>query len=106
MLPLVPVYAAGWALRAAGLLLGAEPVRRLKWPVVSVGNLSVGGAGKTPLLKPSTARRCNSTLHIFRPRSIWPTFIASLVATVTAKPCFGGRWQSRRAKLRRTTRSV
>ena len=48
MLPLVPVYAAGWALRAAGFLLGAEPVRRLKWPVVSVGNLSAGGTGKTP----------------------------------------------------------
>jgi tetraacyldisaccharide 4'-kinase len=48
MLPLVPVYAAGWALRAAGFLLGSEPVRRLKWPVVSVGNLSAGGTGKTP----------------------------------------------------------
>jgi tetraacyldisaccharide 4'-kinase len=48
MMPLVPVYAAGWALRAAGFLLGAEPVRRLQWPVVSVGNLSAGGTGKTP----------------------------------------------------------
>jgi tetraacyldisaccharide 4'-kinase len=48
MMPLVPVYAAGWALRAAGFLLGAEPLRRLAWPVVSVGNLSAGGTGKTP----------------------------------------------------------
>lgn len=48
MLPLVPVYATGWALRAAGFLLGAEPVRRLGWPVISVGNLSTGGTGKTP----------------------------------------------------------
>ena len=47
-MPLVPVYAAGWALRAVGFLLGAEPVRRLQWPVVSVGNLSAGGTGKTP----------------------------------------------------------
>lgn len=47
-MPLAPLYAAGWALRAAGFLLGAEPVRRLKWPVVSVGNLSAGGTGKTP----------------------------------------------------------
>lgn len=48
MLPLVPVYAAGWALRVAGFLLGTEPVRRLGCPVVSVGNLSAGGTGKTP----------------------------------------------------------
>jgi len=43
MLPLVPLYAAGVALRWAGL----KP-RRLQWPVVSIGNLSAGGTGKTP----------------------------------------------------------
>jgi tetraacyldisaccharide 4'-kinase len=48
LLPLTPVYAAGAALRSAGLRLGLEPVRRLSWPVVSVGNLSTGGTGKTP----------------------------------------------------------
>ena len=48
MIPLVPVYAAGVALRSAGLYFGLEPVRRLRWPVVSVGNLSAGGTGKTP----------------------------------------------------------
>jgi len=47
-MPLVPVYAAGVALRAAGFLMGAEPKRRLQWPVISVGNLSAGGTGKTP----------------------------------------------------------
>jgi tetraacyldisaccharide 4'-kinase len=48
MLPLVPLYAAGAVLRAAGLQFGLEPVSRLSWPVISVGNLSVGGTGKTP----------------------------------------------------------
>jgi len=48
MLPLMPLYAAGAALRAASLKLGLRPVRRLQWPVISVGNLSVGGTGKTP----------------------------------------------------------
>ena len=47
--PLVPVYAAGAALRDLRIRNGWEPVRRLRWPVVSVGNLSTGGAGKTPL---------------------------------------------------------
>lgn len=42
--PLVPLYAAGAALRARTLTM-----RRLTWPVISIGNLSTGGAGKTPL---------------------------------------------------------
>ncbi len=48
--PLVPLYAAGLAvkdgLRAAGVL----KTRGLTWPVVSVGSLSAGGAGKTPVV--------------------------------------------------------
>src|SRR5579875_2333254 len=48
--PLVPVYgaavAAGDLLRAAGF----PPERQLNWPVISVGSLSVGGAGKTPVV--------------------------------------------------------
>ena len=40
---------AGAALRELRLRTGIEPVRRLRFPVVSIGNLSTGGAGKTPL---------------------------------------------------------
>ncbi len=47
--PLAPAYRLTLALRAAQLRTGLMPVRRLRWPVVSVGNLAVGGAGKTPL---------------------------------------------------------
>lgn len=47
--PLTPLYAAGVALRNLRIETGWEPVRRLRWPIVSVGNLSTGGAGKTPL---------------------------------------------------------
>ena len=47
--PFTPLYAAGVALRNRRIENGTEPVRRLRWPVVSVGNLSTGGSGKTPL---------------------------------------------------------
>jgi tetraacyldisaccharide 4'-kinase len=44
-LPLVPLYAAGSWLR----WVGVRP-KRLAWPVVSVGSISAGGAGKTPFV--------------------------------------------------------
>jgi tetraacyldisaccharide 4'-kinase len=47
--PLTPLYAAGQALRNLRLGTRFEPVERLRWPVISIGNLSTGGAGKTPL---------------------------------------------------------
>ncbi len=47
--PLVPVYAAGWLLRAMALQHGWVRRQRLRWPVISVGSVSAGGAGKTPL---------------------------------------------------------
>jgi tetraacyldisaccharide 4'-kinase len=47
--PLVPVYRFGLALRELQLWTGLKPTRRLRWPVISIGNLSTGGAGKTPL---------------------------------------------------------
>lgn len=49
LLPLVPAYRLALALREIQLRAGLKPVRRLRRPVVSVGNLSAGGAGKTPL---------------------------------------------------------
>ena len=47
--PLSPLYGCGVALRGFALRAGLERVRSLGSPVVSVGNLSTGGAGKTPL---------------------------------------------------------
>jgi len=47
--PLVPLYAAGVAWREFRREHGGVPVRRLQSPVISIGNLSTGGSGKTPL---------------------------------------------------------
>jgi len=47
--PLTPAYRLAVWLRAMRLKAGFEPVRHLRFPVVSIGNLSTGGTGKTPL---------------------------------------------------------
>jgi tetraacyldisaccharide 4'-kinase len=49
LLPLVPAYRLALLLRELRLGTKLEPIRRLRFPVVSIGNLSTGGAGKTPL---------------------------------------------------------
>lgn len=49
-MPLVPVYAAVLAAKDALRNMGVLPTRKLVWPVVSVGSLSAGGAGKTPVV--------------------------------------------------------
>lgn len=46
--PLALAYGAGVALRRLAFRIGARRSRRAGVPVVSVGNLSVGGTGKTP----------------------------------------------------------
>jgi tetraacyldisaccharide 4'-kinase len=47
---LVPLYALGLVLKDGLRAVGVLRTRRLKWPVVSVGSLSAGGAGKTPVV--------------------------------------------------------
>ncbi len=50
MNPLTGVYGAATALRNTLFDRGVLSSRRLQQPVVSVGNLSVGGSGKTPFV--------------------------------------------------------
>lgn len=45
--PLVPAYAA---ISAIAQRFKARSAKRLLWPVVSIGSLSAGGAGKTPVV--------------------------------------------------------
>ena len=46
----MPLYAAGLAAKDGLRAAGALRVSKLKWPVVSIGSLSAGGAGKTPVV--------------------------------------------------------
>ncbi|MGA8530249.1 MAG: tetraacyldisaccharide 4'-kinase [Acidobacteriaceae bacterium] len=46
---LTPLYAAAVATKNRAYDRGWTTPKRLRWPVVSIGNLSVGGSGKTPL---------------------------------------------------------
>jgi len=48
--PLAALYGAAAAVRAAAYRRGWLPRARLTGPVISVGNLNVGGSGKTPVV--------------------------------------------------------
>lgn len=48
LLPLLPLYAAGVAWKDHAFTRHPERARRLADPVISIGSLSAGGAGKTP----------------------------------------------------------
>ncbi len=50
LLPLAPVYGAGLAAKRLLRRLGCLKQRRLANPVLSVGSVSAGGAGKTPVV--------------------------------------------------------
>jgi tetraacyldisaccharide 4'-kinase len=50
LLPLTPVYRAAIGGKNFAYDRGWCSPKHLQWPVVSIGNLSVGGSGKTPLV--------------------------------------------------------
>lgn len=51
MIPLSWVYATATALRRRALKTGLLPRRKLQVPVISVGNITTGGTGKTPFVE-------------------------------------------------------
>jgi len=50
LFPLVPLYVAAVTAKNAAYDHGWAHPHKLRWPVISVGNISVGGSGKTPLV--------------------------------------------------------
>ena len=50
LLPLTPLYAAAVAAKSLAFDHRWAKTQHLRWPVISVGNISVGGSGKTPFV--------------------------------------------------------
>ncbi len=48
--PLVPIYATVIAVKSWMRRVGLLSTKRLRWPVISVGAISAGGSGKTPVV--------------------------------------------------------
>ncbi|MDR3748357.1 MAG: tetraacyldisaccharide 4'-kinase [Acidobacteriota bacterium] len=64
LFPLVPLYRFALALRELRLGTSLEPVRHLRFPVVSIGSLSAGGSGKTPLTIALAQALMRRSLHV------------------------------------------
>lgn len=63
LLPLSWLFGAVVALRRALYRLGIVPVQRVRAPVVIVGNIAVGGTGKTPLVGALVAMLAGRGFH-------------------------------------------
>jgi len=80
--PISDVYGAAVSLRTALFAHGVAATRRLPVPVLSVGNLSVGGSGKTPFVEMLAGRlRAHGqqvviVLRGYRGRSKRPTIVS------------------------------
>lgn len=48
--PLKPLYGMGLAFKNGLRAVGLPRAKKLRWPVISVGSISAGGAGKTPVV--------------------------------------------------------
>jgi tetraacyldisaccharide 4'-kinase len=62
--PFVPLYAAAIGVKNLVYDRGLFQPKQLQWPVISVGNLSVGGSGKTPLVIRLAQLLAHQGLHV------------------------------------------
>ncbi len=76
--PLATGFRLGVALRHAAYRRGWFKTRRLRRPVVSVGNLTVGGAGKTPLVA--------AIAGVLRKRGLTPSILTRGYGRRSRKP--------------------
>jgi tetraacyldisaccharide 4'-kinase len=62
--PFVPLYAAAIGVKNLAYDRGWLQPKQLQWPAISVGNLSVGGSGKTPLVIRLAQLLAHQGLHV------------------------------------------
>src|SRR6266536_5818799 len=58
-----PFYAGAMVARNLGYELGLLPSRKLPGPTISVGNLTTGGTGKTPVVRWLATQLASHKLH-------------------------------------------